>query len=383
MAGGSGNVTLDFSACAVADRPLWVAGQNGTNPWAVVTAVNNVYQFNVTSGRGGFTFVLSSAGGTQTLVQLMTQAELTATPFVFCGPGPAGKTVSGTAASVSATDQALISLGGGQAVVTPATLNFTINGVASGLQDLLGYRRALIGGTVGQSAIIRRDQNIADGGSVGTVDFAGSEAFVPADATITVAGLVGGESVPLHSMDYRLGAGCEGAALYSFGDGGTSFTASGIPALQQRATDFHGVTIHAQITATGAFRSITEYFHTMADRTVTLSAAMPTPTITTLAGPYKRLQAVYTLPTDFNFVTQFTYSAGTKSVTLLATLGYLAGPATTLGFADYSALAGWDNNWAPATTDTGNWTATATGGSLGSLCTENANRKIGLATGTF
>jgi acylphosphatase len=381
---GSGNVTLDFSACPVAERPLWVAGQDGSGAWAAVTGVNNVYQFNVTTGRGAYAFVLSSAGSTQTIVQFYTQAEITAIPFVFCGPGPTGKTVTGTAAGLGAPDQALISLGGRLApVVTPATLNFTITGIPSGLQDLVGYRRALIGGTVGQSAIIRRDQNITDGGSVGTMDFAGGEAFVPANATITVGGLAGGESVPLHSMDYRVGAGCESAPLYSLGDGGTSFTASGIPALQQRASDFHGISISAQNAATGGFRTIVEYFHTLANRTVTLGAAMPTPTITTLAAPYKRLQAVYTLPADFNFVTQFTYSSGGRGATLIATLGYLAGPATTLAFADYSGLAGWDNNWMPATTDTGDWTTEATGGTLVSLCTENANRKVALVSGTF
>ena len=66
---GSGNVTLDFSGCPVEDRALWVGGQNGTNPWAVVTGVGNVYQFNVTSGRGGYAFVLSSGGSFSTLVQ--------------------------------------------------------------------------------------------------------------------------------------------------------------------------------------------------------------------------------------------------------------------------------------------------------------------------
>jgi hypothetical protein len=379
----SGNVTLDFSACPVADRPLWVGGQNGSDPWVAVTGVSDVYRFNVTNGRGGYAFVLSSAGSFQTLVQLMTQAEITAIPITFCGPDPAGKTISGTAAGIGATDQALISLGGRNApVVTPATLNFMITGVPSGLQDLVGYRRALINGDLGQSAVIRRDQNIADGGSVGRVNFDSTEAFAPASATITVAGLVGGETVPLHGMDYRVGAGCEAAPLYPFGDGGVSFTAFGIPAIQQRANDFHGISITGQIPG-GGTRTIVEYFHTLANRTVTMSAAMPAPTITPLAAPYKRLQAVYTLPTDFNFQTQFTYASATRSVTMLATLGYLGGQATTLAFADYSGLAGWDNSWVPSTSDTGTWVTQATGGSLVSLCTENANRKIALLTGTF
>lgn len=37
----------------------------------------------------------------------------------------------------------------------------------------------------------------------------------------------------------------------------------------------------------------------------------------------------------------------------------------------------------PATTDTGTWTVVANRGSLGSLCTEGANRKVALVNGTF
>jgi hypothetical protein len=237
---------------------------------------------------------------------------------------------------------------------------------------------------MGQKAVIRRDLNIADGGSVGRVNFDSTEAFTPADATMTVAGLTANETVPLHTMDYRVGADCMPAALYAFGDGGTTFTASGIGA-QQRANDFHGLGVTATDATTNASRTIVEYFHTMADRTVTLPTALPVPTITELAAPYKRLQAVFTLPADYNFQAQFTYSSstGNQSVIMIATLAYLGGQSTTLAFADYSGLAGWDNAYAPSTSATGSWVIQATGGSLVSLCTESANRKIALLPGQF
>ena len=86
-----------------------------------------------------------------------------------------------------------MSLGGGSAFPTFAQLNFQITNVASGVHDLVGFRRNLVGGAA--AAIIRRDQNIANNGSVGTMDFAGVEAAQSATATITVGGLVGGETV--------------------------------------------------------------------------------------------------------------------------------------------------------------------------------------------
>jgi len=113
---------------------------------------------------------------------------------------------------------------------------------------------------------------------------------------------------------------------------------------------------------------------------------MPTPTITTLGGPYKRLQAVYTLPADYHIFTSFGYSngAGDRTVGITATFGYLAGSAVTLALADYSALAGWDNTWPPASASTGNWSATGSGSTITStVCTEGVSVKFAIETGTF
>ena len=380
--GGGGNVTVDFSGCTVADRAIWVAYQDGAGAWIVVTGVNDVYSFNITTGKGGLTYVVQSGGNTQTTVSYMTQAEFTAGTLDICPPPPpAGKTVNGTAAGITATDQTAVSLGGGSAFPTFGALNFQIMNVANGTHDLVGFRRSLIGGA--EAAIIRRDQNIANNGTVGTMDFGGVEAFVPATATITVGGLVGGETIS-QSMSYQVGASCTAALLYAGGIGGATFTASGIPGAQQRASDFHGISISA-IGAT-ALRSITEYFHTLAARTVNLGAVMPTPTITTLGGPYKRLQAVYTLPADYHIFTSFGYSngAGDRTVGITATFGYLGGSAVTLALADYSALAGWDNTWPPASASTGNWSATGSGSTITStVCTEGVSVKFAIETGTF
>jgi hypothetical protein len=381
--GGGGNVTVDFSGCAMADRAVWVAYQDGTGPWIVVTGVSDVYSFNITAGRGGLAYVVISGGTTATTVIYRTQAEFTAGTLDICPPPPpAGKTITGTAAGITATDQTIVSLGGGSALPTFAQLNFQITNVANGVHDLVGFRRSLVGGAA--AAIIRRDQNIANNGSVGTMDFAGVEAFVPATATITVGGLVGGETVT-QSMFYQVGASCTAATLYAGGIGGAAFTASGIPGAQQRASDFHGISITA-IAASTAFRSTIEYHHTLSTSTVNLGAAMPTPTITTLAGAYKRLQAVYTLPAEYQILTGFTYSngAGTNTVSLTATFGYLGGTATTLAMPDYSGLAGWDNTWPPASASTGTWNTIGNGSNIsGSVCTENASVKFATLPGTF
>ena len=376
---GVGNVTVDFSSCPVAIRAVWVAAQNGTGPWNRITGTGDVYTFTIGSGGGGLAFVVLSAGDAASVtVQYMTQAEFTAGGTrVVCPPG---KTINGTVAGVDVTESAQISLGGRSATVFPfGSFDFQLTDVPSGPLDLVASRQTSSG--VLESAIIRRDQDIADNGSVGTLDFGGSEAFAPATATITVAGLVGGETVS-QGMLYQVGATCATATLYFRTMGGATFTASGIPTAQQRASDYHGLGLSLS-TGSTASRSIFQYFHTLADRTVTLGAAMPTPTITSLSGPYKRLQAVYTLPGDYQGATGFQYAAVNKAVSIDATFGYLGGAATTLALPDYSALAGWDNNWAPAASSTGDWTVSGTSSFPGSACTENASFKTAALSGTF
>ena len=72
-----------------------------------------------------------------------------------------------------------------------------------------------------------------------------------------------------------------------------------------------------------------------------------------------------------------------KAISIDATFGYLGGAATTLALPDYSALAGWDNNWAPAASSTGDWTVSGTSSFPGSACTENASFKTAALSGTF
>jgi hypothetical protein len=257
--------------------------------------------------------------------------------------------------------------------------NFQLTEVPSGAQDLVAYSRNLSGGP--DTAIIRRGQDIADNGSIAPLDFAGTEAFEAAIATITVGGLAGGEDV-VHSMSYQVSANCATASLYGGATSAESFTASGIPSAQQLVTDFHGLSVIASTST--ASRFITEYFHTLVDRTVTLGAAMPTPAITSLTGPpYKRLQAVYMLPADYHGSTGLQYSDATsKSVSINATFGYLPSGTTTLALPDFSALAAWDNNWAPAPTSTSDWTVSGSG-TFPSACTENATFKTATVSGTF
>ncbi|HEU5260135.1 MAG TPA: Calx-beta domain-containing protein [Gemmatimonadales bacterium] len=383
--GGGGNVTVSFAGCAIEDKAVWLAYKDGSGAWVRATAVSDVYSFTIASSTGGIAYVLDDGNQSGIFVHYMTQAELTAGTLTFCGAAPTTRTITGTAANLGVTEAAHISLGGGFAMVIGAIdLNFSISGVLDGTHDLVGFKSDQTAPGA-ERALLRRDVMVSGNGSVGTVDFAGSESFAAASATITVGGLLGSETDTIQTMSYRVGAACEAASL---GFGGPiasgSFTAFGIPGGQQRITDYHNVTISAS-TGTTQFRSVSESFHTLGARTVTLGAALPSPVIADLGGPYKRLSATFTLPADYQTQVLFDYSdaATPTGVTLSASFGFLGGSSVSLGLDDFSGLTGWNNTWVPAAGGTGNWDVTATGSTGGSTCTENARTRFANRSGNY
>ena len=394
--GGGGNASVNLSCFNV----LWFASKDGNGPWTPVTGVNGVYSFNVTQATGGFTWVHVIGGVTQTIVQYFTRAELTASVFNFCPAAAVTKTINGTVSGLGATDNARFGLGAGGAFAG-ANGAFTMTNVQQGTHDFFAYRhdpaRDMTGTGNPDRAVIRRDQNIPNGGSIGNVDFNAGDSFAPATSTVTVNGTAGGE-VLTHGMGYYSGAACTFASFYTFA--GTlpsppapqTFTASGIPAAMQRNTDFHqifvtGITRPSATAPPTATRTVQELYRVLANRAITLPTMLPVPAITTLAGPYKRLQAVYTIPGDYQINTVFAYTESTvqRFASISASLGFLGGTTATLAMPDFSGLAGWNNTWPPAASSIGTWFTNANGNNLGAggLCVENARIVGGTQLGAY
>ena len=384
--GGSGNLTIDFSACATADKPIWLAVQNGTTGWTSLTATADVYRTNITQTRGGIAYATQAANGaTSVFVQYYTQAELTAATLNLCARIGGPKTLSGTVAGLALGDAASISLGG--AFATPTTNGpFTLNGVANGNQDLVAARYNILSPGTSDRLIIRRNQNIATGGTIPVIDFGAAEAFAPATATATVTG-AGSEQV-VGFMNYFTGS-CASSSLGLTLATGSTFTMRGVPAAQQAATDFHQVFVVASggTTATAPTRGVFETFRTLANRTIALGVALPTPTVTSLSGAYKRLQAVLTLPSDYQQSLTLVYFAGNRTATVTASFGWLGGATATLAFPDFAGVTGWQDAWMPASSATVTWTVTGTGvsglGASNTVCAEGARMRIASASGTL
>jgi hypothetical protein len=376
--GGSGNVTIDFSSCAAANKPIWLAVQNGTTGWTQVTGTADVYRFNITQTKGGIAYTTQSSGGaTSVTVQYFTQAELTSGTLIFCQLGGT-KSLTGTVAGLGTGDVATISLGGGTATA-PTNGAFTLNGVANGNQDLVAARYNFVS-TGNERFIIRRDQNLT--GTIPAIDFGAAEAFAPATATATITGA--GSDQVVSTMQYFTGS-CAFSSLGTTLVTGTTFTMRGIPAAQQRPTDFHQVFV-AAASGTTATRIVFESFRVLANRTIALGPAFPTPTVTNLTAAYKRLQAVVTLPTEYQQSLLLTYTAANRSAVVTASFGWLGGAAATLAFPDYAGVTGWQDSWVPATSSTVNWTVSGTGTNINTtanVCAEGAQIRSASVSGTL
>jgi hypothetical protein len=376
--GGGGNVSLDYSGCLAEAKPIWLAVQNGTGAaWTSITGVGDVYTFNATQPKVGLTTVTGPSGiGSNVSVAYYSQAEIAAFGSGQICPTPTStKQLTATTANLGPTPTAAISLGGGSGFATIAMPVASLQGVANGTFDLTAYAATLGGPGGSDRLIVLRDINTAaipDGGSIGTtLDLTGAGSVTPSSALITIGGLAGGESI-FHGMSYHTRTTCDAGLLYGGANAGmaTSFTAYGVPAAQQRSSDYHGVNISA-LSAGTVFRIVTEYFQALGNRTVALPSVVPSVTPTVLAGPDKRLRFQFTLPTDLNQGIHLGYEdpSGGQAVTITATVaGFLGGSQVDLSLPDFSGVAGWNDSWAPAAGASVGWSASGAGGATSSPC---------------
>jgi len=368
----TGEVTLDFVGCGQ-PYAIWVAYQDGTGPWTRVTGTN-LFRFSITAPTGAFAYVVrqSAAAATTTNVQFMTRAQMSRAPIQFCLPSELGpKIVTGTVAGMTGSQAAFLNLGRAFSMATPLASTFSIPGVLPGERDLIAYRLGGLPSTADR-VIVRRDINLPSGGSLGTLDFGSTEAHPPATATFTVTGLAG-EGM-LETVRYLTRTSCDGGLMmYQSSPAAAAHAVFGIPSALQRPTDYHLVNLAAATPTTS--RVIQVSFHTMANRTLALGGLLGAPAITVLPGGYKRLQAVFAMPVDYDHDVTLHYlqtgPGAPRLVNVIGTAAWAASTTVTLGLPDFSTVTGWTDSWAPTVSAATNWTITATGGDVGApLCGE-------------
>jgi hypothetical protein len=361
-------VAVDVSRCASTLVPPWFAFQDGPDgAWTRVVLDGGRFAFEVSGEKFGYAWVAPSAPFGP-FVRYTTLGELTSNPIMFCnGTTTLTATVSGLAGG-----RAYVAFGGSQGNNNIEGGTVSLANARDGTFDVLA---ALQGGTNHGRMILRRDVT-PSGGTVGAFDFSASEAFTPVTGTLSVNDDFG-DNVS-HSVSYRMGAAC----LFGRLPQGSVVAGEmlGVPPANQRATDFHIINAFAFSPLGGSnYRWVTVAQRALTDRTVTFGPYLFGVTVTTLPGPYLRLQFEGVLPFEYDSYVVASYGGAS----VRATVAYLTDVADVLAMPDLSGAAGWQNSWAPATGTTGTWIAQAAHLGAASVCTEGAVDIGASAQGTY
>lgn len=369
---GSGNVTWTFGFCDASEIPLWVAAQNGSGVWQQVVGTNNAYSFNITSA-GGIAYVTKGISNEYEInFYFGSLAELQSQGTAIC-PTATTKTVNGSVANLGTGAQAQVSLGSAFAqVLSPAT-TFTLSGVEAGTVDLVAARQAIdfanpMAGYATNKLIIRRNLNPANGSTLPVLDFGAAEAFDPVSRTVTINGSAAGDQLFASSTYFTANQGF--AVLGTTLASGTTGTYYGVPSAQQVASDLH-VLVAASSNAGGggtvtSSRIVTSVFKDAVDKSVTLGAALNTPTFTTLASaPYLRSRVQLARQAEYNQFWAIGYGQTGHAVSVVYSAAYLGANAVDFSFPDFSGVSGWQNSWAPVSGSEITWNASASGWTLG------------------
>ena len=371
-ASGGGNFTVAFCA---AEAPIWVAAQDGAGAWTRVTpSSGSTYQIAFASGKGGVAVVDTVGTDNELSIFYGTVAEFT----VFGGSGSSGcgtKTVNGTVANVGASEVATMTLGYSSATTSPslpAFPAFVLPRVANGSLDLVATRGDLVSGL--NKIILRRSQDIADGGSLALVDFNSAEAFAPATANVTVTGLGSDQMLIFNAY-----TGLNGSTFASLGAVTGYTSASGavpigmMPLAKLNTGELQVLTTSGHSASnSGAARTAGVYFHTPANQTIALGPLLSTPTVSKLVtAPTARPRMQLPVQAQYNRIVSALYeqSSPTRSVSIEATAGYFGtAPATwDITVPDLSPVAGWLPAWGLLDGNPIDWEVDAQGGTLSFL----------------
>ena len=363
--GGGGNIQWVF--CDATRIPLFFAFRDGsTGAWTRVTPSGGTFSFTVNQAVGGVAYVLPNSSGFATSVFLQTAAELTVMAVSECTSFPTGgKTLTGSVAGLTLLQSATIALGNATTVSTFSTTAFTLNNVANGALDLVASRGGFNSATFVNEIdriIIRRGLNQANGSVIPVLDFGAAEAFAPVSANATISN--GGADQLIVQSLFNTSTGSS-ASLFSAVTGtGSVRPIYGVPSAKLVTGDLHQVLVSAIESGTNAFRGVFSYFRDVADKAITLGAALTVPTVTSSTNTVLRPRAQAAFQTDYQSAVgaSFIQSTGNRTVTVNASKGYY-GAATSydLEVPDLVGVSGFNTTWGLAAGTATTYSLSATG----------------------
>jgi hypothetical protein len=312
-----------------------VGFQDGALPFARVTGVGDVYDFTFSAGTGAIVVVTPAGGGDSTAVTYGTQTELSALGSGACTT-PGGKSVNFSVVNPSAT----VGVGMGSAYNSVPSGNSVRTGmltnVPAGPQDVTAF---LAGAS--PKMILRRNQDIANGGALAPFDFASGEAFGAALLSVSVPGAVTFEVHKVRDSE------CHTTPIYRSGDFNSATAVYGVPVAQQQPEDLYFVAAFAGTSASSVIAE--RVFHGTPAQSFTFGASLNASVAVSSTTPFKQLRASTDLGTDYAMLRLY-YSDGTNTFTATVSTAYTGGTQVTLATPALSSTIGYLAAWAPSGT---------------------------------
>lgn len=355
VAGSGGSVAWRW--CDVSSLPAWFAYRSGTTgPFTRVTVgANATYTFTLTADVGTVAYVQTTNGYPAGFINFATISELVTIGQEACYSAPTRKSLTANVAGLSVSQAVRIRVGGGGADVSFPATSTPVDFVTDGVTDLLASRSIPDSGDPSRLPdrfIVRRSVNYPAGSTIPLLDFAGSEAFAPATATLTIANADGGDLTV--GASFATARGVVGALEYpqNMLTSSTSYPRFGVPTAQLQAGDYHVITVlRGGGIAGDDYRSAAQYNREFVDRIVTLGPMLEQPALSTLAtAPYARLRAAGTWQSEYDGELEVVYEQTTGALkywTIVGTRAYSGVGTSTYEFdiPDFSAVDGFNVSW--------------------------------------
>jgi len=359
--------------CA-ATAPTWVAFRDGDGSWTREmpngAGARTTFHHVFTSNRAAIASLTPVFDGQFTVLRVLygTPAELSTegdTTALDCDVGP-GKTLRGNVSGIDTTQLAAISVGPfAHTSVRPRLgLDFTVDGVASGPQDLLATRTT--DGPLPTRLIVRREIDLPNGALIPNLDFESNEAFDVVTANVGLENLGGDAAVNFTSL-----LTAHGTFTLPFASRIVSSTQPyvALPGDKLLAGDLQRLHISTNDSTTN--RTADVYFRLPGDRAVRLGDRIARPTISTIAGGGTdgtiRLRARFVPQSDYDRLTTVVYEQSARStfvvVSMTSAYAVLSG-GYDLDVPDLSGAAGFDASRALHSGVRIDWTASRVGGTL-------------------
>jgi hypothetical protein len=342
--------TLDeivLAFCA-SELPTWFAYQNEGGSWTRVQPnASNAFVFDA-SDRVAVAMTFDFGTSRLTDVYYTHVNELLPLSNKACTETSGTKTVNGSVSGLGTNESAQISMSSSTTSAFPLQSSWTLSNIVNGPQDIIAHREVtgVSSSATPNRVIVRRNQNPVSGATLPVLDFASTEGQAIATNTLSISGLLSGES-NYYDIDFMTATGTSHALYASPFFTSPSQTLYGVPSGLTQTGDVHKLNLNADASSGTSYRTVLHWYRNPADKSMVFGAALNTPAIQNVTStPYARLRTTLPSQVDYpDFATAY-FIQSQRSFFVTVTAAHLSGTPSswTNEIPDLTAAGGFPTN---------------------------------------